>query len=413
MHTYNITDSGAFVEEFVVKPYKEGSLNSLKFSVKDCIDIQGKVTGFGNPTWLATHPAAVSHAVCVEQLLLNGATCIGKTVTDEFTYSLIGENHFYGTPVNPFFPGRVPGGSSSGSASALACGLVDFALGTDTGGSIRVPAANCGIYGYRPTHGRISNAGVLPLAPSFDTVGVLAKNMDTLQSVASTLLGIDLNLSVEPFEIQVIQEAFEGATPEIQETFLKYLDQHIKNYRFVKLSEIVAPDVSLAWLFKLYGLIHSCEAWSTHGPWLQAIKPQLGPIAEFNFHHIAKVADRTLLAETIIKREQFAQAISSHLSRNIIFCFPTTPDIAPEIGFHTNRPEARAFGGYFQKLIGMNAMAVLSRSPQISIPIFRTPEMPIGISFMAAQNQDSFLFTVLSRLSLKKFKKNPSVPLSS
>jgi len=155
-------ESGAFVERFSVGPTAEGALSGLTFAVKDLIDIAGRTTGGGNPTWEKTHAAAATHAVCVEQLLAAGARCVGKTVTDELAFSLIGENHFYGTPLNPRAPGRVPGGSSSGSASAVACGLVDFALGTDTGGSVRVPAGNCGLFGLRPSRGLISVAGVMP-----------------------------------------------------------------------------------------------------------------------------------------------------------------------------------------------------------------------------------------------------------
>jgi amidase len=113
--------------------------------------VAGFKTGCGNPAWRDSHPAAVVHAVCVEQLLLSGARCVGKTICDELAFSLLGENHFYGTPLNVHAPDRVPGGSSSGSASAVACDLVEFALGTDTGGSARVPASNCGIWGFRPS----------------------------------------------------------------------------------------------------------------------------------------------------------------------------------------------------------------------------------------------------------------------
>ena len=168
------TESGAFVETFELDPIGSGPLNGLSFAVKDLIDIGGYKTGCGNPSWRDTHPVAAVNAVCVEQLLSAGARCVGKTVSDELAFSLLGENHFYGTPLNPKAPERIPGGSSSGSASAVACGLSDFALGTDTGGSIRVPSSNCGIWGLRPSHGFISLAGVNPLAPTFDTVGILA-----------------------------------------------------------------------------------------------------------------------------------------------------------------------------------------------------------------------------------------------
>jgi amidase len=184
----SVAQSNAFVTAFDLSPIGSGQLDGLRFAVKDTIDVAGFKTSCGNPTWRDSHPAAVVHAVCVEQLLLAGARCVGKTVCDELAFSLLGENHFYGTPLNARATNRVPGGSSSGSASAVACGLVDFALGTDTGGSTRVPASNCGIWGFRPTHDFISMAGVNPLAPSFDTVGIFAQTADVLGKVAGVLL---------------------------------------------------------------------------------------------------------------------------------------------------------------------------------------------------------------------------------
>src|SRR5919199_3270267 len=182
-------EGDAFIESIEVGPTGSGSLYGLSFAVKDLIDIGGHKTGSGNPTWQETHQPASVNAVCVEQLLAAGARCVGKTVSDELAFSLLGENHFYGTPLNPKAPERVPGGSSSGSASAVARGLSDFALGTDTGGSVRVPASNCGLWGLRPSHGYISVAGVNPFAPTFDTVGILARSAAVLAHTAAVLLG--------------------------------------------------------------------------------------------------------------------------------------------------------------------------------------------------------------------------------
>src|SRR5271157_741681 len=186
--TYSLAESGAFVEVLQIDPSASGLLDGLRFAVKDVIDLGGRKTGCGNPDWARTHPVAAVNAVCVDQLLLAGARCVGKTVCDELAFSLEGENFFYGAPLNPRAPERVAGGSSSGSAAAVACGLADFALGTDTGGSVRVPASNCGLFGLRPSHGFISTAGVVPYAPSIDTVGVLAASADILVRAASVLL---------------------------------------------------------------------------------------------------------------------------------------------------------------------------------------------------------------------------------
>src|SRR3954466_3039587 len=213
MQTITVEQSGAFIEKFTLPATSDGPLRGLRFAVKDLIDVAGHRTGCGNPTWLATHTPASVSAVCVEQLLAAGAQCEGKTITDEFAFSLLGENHHYGSPLNPAAPDRVTGGSSSGSASAVACGLVDLALGTDTGGSVRVPASNCGIWGWRPSHGLISVAGVMPFAPTLDTVGVFARTAELLQRVATVLLATDTPITITKgtSSIYLVSEAFELA----------------------------------------------------------------------------------------------------------------------------------------------------------------------------------------------------------
>ena len=157
-----------------------GPLSGLSFAAKDIFDVAGHVTGCGNPDWKATHQAAEKNAWVVEMLVNAGATMVGKTLTDELTRGIFGENVHYGTPTNPKARGCVPGGSSSGSASAVAGGLVDFALGSDTGGSVRVPASFCALYGMRPTHGAIPLDGMLLQAPSFDTIGWFARDLGYL-----------------------------------------------------------------------------------------------------------------------------------------------------------------------------------------------------------------------------------------
>src|SRR5436190_19129771 len=160
-------------------------------------DIAGYRTGGGSPDWIAAATPAASSAATVRRILDAGATIIGKTICDEFFFSVTGANAHYGTPTNPRAPGRLPGGSSSGSAAATAAGACDFALGSDTGGSVRVPASFCGVYGLRPTHGRIDMAGVMPMAPSFDVPGWFASGPGVFRRVGEVLLdagGVRANL---------------------------------------------------------------------------------------------------------------------------------------------------------------------------------------------------------------------------
>src|SRR5206468_1051711 len=165
----------------------KGPLAGLTAAVKDMYAIAGERTGGGNPDWLARQQPAASHAASITKILDAGATIIGKTICDEFFFSVAGVNAHYGTPPNPRAPGRIPGGSSSGSAAATAAGTCDFALGSDTGGSVRIPASLCGLYGIRTTHGRIDTKGVMDMAPSFDTVGWLAATAGVFRKVGPML----------------------------------------------------------------------------------------------------------------------------------------------------------------------------------------------------------------------------------
>src|ERR1700728_3853832 len=165
-----------------------GPLSGLTFAAKDLFDVAGVPTGGGNHDWARWNPMPAKHAWAVQTLLDAGATLIGKTITDEVSLGILGENAFDGTPLNTKAPDRVPGGSSSGSAAAVAAGLCDTALGTDTGGSVRVPASFCGLYGIRPTHRRLDLTGMLPQAPSADTTGWFARDADTFARVSAVML---------------------------------------------------------------------------------------------------------------------------------------------------------------------------------------------------------------------------------
>ena len=255
----------------IFPPYNSGELNNLSFAVKDCIDIKGRITGCGNPAWSKTRFKSAVNAICVDQLLSHGALCRGKTITDEITFSLDGENVHYGTPLNPSAPDRVPGGSSSGSASAVACGLVDFALGTDCGGSTRVPASNCGIFGMRPSYGAISTAGVMPLAPSFDTVGILARTFDILEKAASVLLCIETPFEPDVGNIYLVKEAFALSDKEVCQALEQSLAKmsaifpgKVKELSLHMLVEEFGPLPLQKWL-ETFSICQNAEIWSTHG----------------------------------------------------------------------------------------------------------------------------------------------------
>jgi amidase len=397
-----VAQSNAFVTTFDLSPAVSGPLDGLRFAVKDTIDVACFKTGCGNPTWRDSHPAAVVHAVCVEQLLHGGARCIGKTISDELAFSLLGENHFYGTPLNARAPDRVPGGSSSGSASAVACGLVDFTLGTDTGGSIRVPASNCGIWGFRPSHGFVSVAGVNPLAPSFDTVGILAQNADVLAKVALVLLAAAPVSSNKPATIHLIREAFDLADADVQESLSEPLLQLREIFGDAvhesSLHELVGNDAGhtfAAWVDS-FCVIQWAEIESCLGAWIANATPEFGPEIAASFQ-LMKQLDRCRVAEALKRREQYFQRLHEFLGPNDLLCIPTTPTLPPRKGDPPRRSSSGS--GYYPRTLSLTSVAGMGRLPQVSVPIASAGGIPVGLSLLARHGQDSFLLQVAKNVS--------------
>ena len=397
MQVVSSKESGAFVEEFSLPPTGDGPLAGLRFAVKDLIDVAGHRTGCGNPTWLATHPPATVHAVCVEQLLAAGAHCAGKTVTDEVAFSLLGQNHFYGTPLNPAAPDRVPGGSSSGSASAVACGLVDFALGTDTGGSVRVPASNCGVWGWRPTHGLVSVAGVMPFSPTLDTVGVLARNAEVLQRAAAVLMGSNLppRETAIPTNVHLLIDAFALADPDVSKALQSPLDRLQTAFgdrlRETSLGALCgdsqAADLS-TWV-EIYRMLQGTEALSSHGGWLADTSPEVGPATQAGFEFIRSL-DRTRVGEMVGRREHYFRLLRRALGPHDLICIPTAPTVAPLKGSVSYDRK----GDYYRRALSLTAIAGVGRLPQVSMPLATVDSAPIGLSLIGAHDEDLFLLHV-------------------
>ena len=264
---------GAFVPDTdcVVRGSGSGPLAGLTFAAKDLFAVAGYVTGSGNPDWARTHPPAKRHAWAVQALLGAGATLAGKTITDEISLGLVGRNQFYGTPINPKARDRVPGGSSSGSASAVAGGLVDTALGTDSGGSVRTPAAFCGLYGLRPTHGRIPVEGMETQSPTFDTCGWFARDADTFVRVGEVLLGAPADH--RPLGgLLIATDCFAIAVPEVQEALspvVAKLRQLFTSSRELSLAEGDIRDWSAN-----QSLLQRSEFSRTFAPWIESCVPR-------------------------------------------------------------------------------------------------------------------------------------------
>lgn len=381
---------GAFCRHthVALKGAASGPLAGLTFGVKDIYDIAGHKTGFGSPDWLATHEAATRTAPVVQRLLDAGAEMVGKTHTDELTYSLNGENAHYGTPVNVNAPGRIPGGSSSGSAAAVAGGLCDFALGSDTGGSVRAPASFCGIYGIRPTHGRISLEGVCPLAPSFDTAGWFARDAELLERVGRVLLGDDR--ADAPGRLLLAEDAFALAGQAVSGALQPALDK--LRARYGGLQPVTVAQEGLPRWFQVFRILQAAEVWTTHGEWVRRVKPDLGPGVKERIEWAATVDPRQV-AVAKVKREEITRHMDELLQDRAVLVLPTVPGIAPLL----NTPPAQ-LDEFRSRAMSLLCIAGLARLPQVSLRLAQMEGCPLGLSLVAARGGDLTLLAMAKAL---------------
>lgn len=366
-----------------------GPLAGLTFGVKDIYDIAGHKTGFGNPDWLETHPPAARTAPVVATLLAAGADLLGKTQTDELTYSLNGENTHYGTPVNVNAPGRIPGGSSSGSAAAVAGGLVDFALGSDTGGSVRAPASFCGIYGIRPTHGRIALEGVCPLAQSFDTAGWFARDATLLERVGRVLLGT-APASI-PGRILLAQDALlllDAAAVAALQPALARIEEVLGALQPVTVSAEGLPQ----W-FQAFRILQGAEIHAQLGDWVAGVQPKLGPGVRERMQWVATIgAEEVARAQAM--RDAARSRMQSLLVERAVLVLPTVPDIAPRC----NTPAA-ALDDFRARAMSLLCIAGLAGLPQVSLPLAKLHGCPLGVSLIAARGEDALLLALARRIA--------------
>ena len=366
-----------------------GPLVGLTFAVKDIYDVAGHRTGFGSPDWLRTHGPAARTASVVQRLLDAGAHLVGKTHTDELTWSLTGENAHYGTPVNVNAPGRIPGGSSSGSAAAVAAAVVDFAVGSDTGGSVRLPASFCGILGMRPTHGRIPLDGVCPLAPSFDTCGWFARDAGVFERVGRTLL-CDDELAPPPARLLIAQDALEVAGETVAHAVRSALD---KVAALVGMPEPVAVgDEPLILWMDYFRFLQGAEAWATHGEWITREKPTLGPGVKERFAWAPTVAPADI-ARAGTRREEIARRMAEMLGERTVLALPSAPGTAL-----LRNSSPKVLDELRARALPILCIAGLARLPQMSLPLTELDDCPLGLSLIAARGNDTLLLELAGKL---------------
>jgi amidase len=380
--------------EVMLEGSPQGPLHGCDFVVKDVFDVAGYKTGAGNPEYRAQHPAATRTAPAVSRLVDAGARLVGKSVTDEFTWSLAGTNPHYGTPRNPRAPDRLPGGSSSGSAVAVASGLVPFALGTDTAGSVRVPASYCGVFGMRPTHGRVDNAGVVPLAPTYDTVGWFARDGRLLRDVGAVLLGPRPQREA-PREIVILSDAFLLADDDVRRALLAAAERVAGEAGLPLTRHHFDPEGVRGWqrMAEAYPKLMAPEAWSVHGPWLTAAQPQLGRGVGARFSMAASATADDARALMPLREAAFAR--HSELCRGgVILAVPAAPSVAPKIDTPVDElPALRA------RTLAVGIVVTLVGAPCISIPLAQVGELPVNLALIGARGSDEVLLDLAANLT--------------
>ena len=370
-----------------------GPLAGLTFAAKDLFDIAGHPTGGGNPDWQRSNPVPTRHAWAVQQLLDAGATLIGKTITDEVSLGILGENPFDGTPLNPKAPDRVPGGSSSGSASAVAQGLCDTALGTDSGGSVRVPASFCGLYGIRPTHGRLDLSGMLVQAPSSDTIGWFARDAGTFARVSSVMLGEPIPATL-PTRLVVAVDTFgfaDADTAAALQPLVRALGARMKDTR----EDLLAPPGLTAWA-RAQRTLQPWEAWQTFKPWIERVNPRL----QYSVARNLALASATPESErqwAALARSEARARMTWLLPPGTILCMPTTPFPAPPKGLPL--PELEPVRA---RILGLAAHGGLAGFPQISIPGATVDGLPVGLSILGARGSDATLVAVAQAMEARR-----------
>lgn len=380
---------GAWVPHgrFVVHGAKQGPLAGLRFAAKDVFHVAGRPTGAGNPQWLDTHPLPDATNPLIDALLAAGATLVGKTLTDELAYSIHGDNLHYGTPVNMAAPGRVPGGSSSGSAAAVAAALCDFALGTDTGGSTRVPASYCGLWGLRTTHGLLSREAMVPLSPGFDTPTWLARDAEIFSRVGALLLpGSPAAKFARVLMLNdLMAEADALFAAPAQQVFDALADGRMTQH--VRVTGHDLPDTLEAWR-QVYVTASAYEAWQTHGAWITQYQPRFSDAIAGRWAAARNVSGDSA-REAVAMQARMRAAVQALLGNDGVAVLPSAASVAPLLtasGEAVDRIRMRTFR--------ITCVAGLAGLPQVSIP-FATPDgLPIGISLMGPAGSDKALIAL-------------------
>ena len=363
----------------------EGALSGYRFVFKDLFDVVGYKTGAGNPKWLESHPPAIATSPLIVEFLKQGANCVGRVQTDELAYSLNGQNIHYGTPINPAAPDCLPGGSSSGSAVAVARGDADFAIGTDTGGSVRVPSSYCGLFGLRPTLGKFDLSHCFELSRSFDTAGILTRNLDLLSKIYKTL--VPENEAIQNVNAFYLDNSFLGYFSEQRLARLQTCFEKA-GVKLIQGDFLEQSQWNLNELSELFRTIQGFEIIEKHGEWLAEYRESLDPAILERVKWSSGIS-RDHYVEAQKQQDVFQQQLSTQLHANkVLWIIPTTPSGPPPLSM-----DGEELADYRSNLMGLTSIAGLSGFPQLHLPMKGLSEGPCGVSLMGLPDQELQLLT--------------------
>lgn len=369
-----MTAADGFIQRFEPpRPGRiDGPLAGLTVAVKDNFDMAGNVTGAGLPEWADAHPAATQDAVLVAQLSNLGVTFVGKTHMDELAFSLMGQNARYGTPRNPAASSRMPGGSSSGSAVVVAAGMADIGLGSDTGGSVRLPASFCGLVGWRPTHGLLPTQGMLGLAPSYDAPGFMTRDLATMRRLAGYVAP---SANVHLAGLRAPSDLWALADPVTAAVLRPGLDNADGDPLF--------DDLLAQTLLPTFRICQGAEVAALFGPWLATHKPAFGPGVADRF-----AAALALAPEAITTARAARQTLRTHVASALypggpVIVVPTAPGPAPLLTCGPAEMEH-----YRNRALSLLALAGHCGLPQVTLPVARVQDAPVGLSLIGPPGSD-------------------------
>jgi len=367
-----------------------GPLAGLRAAVKDMYAIAGERRGCGNPTWLETHEPDTRNCAPVQKILDAGASIIGKTICDEFFYSVTGANAHYGTPVNARASGRLPGGSSSGSASACGAGLCDFALGSDTGGSVRIPASFNGLYGLRPTHERIDHSGVADMAPSFDVPGWFSAMPGVFRKVGAVLLD-SRHVPAKIDRVVVLEDAF-GQADEPAADLLRTLLEFMSDALPPIVHADIAPDGFDPWR-EAFRILQAYETWQSFGAFITQYRPEIGPGVRERLEFAATVTSAQADAARALKARA-SEHIRAIARPGTLLALPTAPSIAPKIDTPMSELD-----NFRIRVMRLTCTAGLAGLPQMNLPAGTLDGCPLGLSFIGWAGGDEALLDLACEIS--------------